>query len=124
MKITLLITTFNSISQKYYTFLKDKQYIVDVVYAINENQMIEEIHKFNPDIILAPFLKKLVPQEIFTKIPTFIFHPGVIGDKGAYSIDNALRTDKKIWGVVILKANSQFDSGDIYASIQFPRSKG
>jgi putative two-component system hydrogenase maturation factor HypX/HoxX len=119
MKITLLITTFNSISQSYYTILKYKGYIVDIVYAINEAQMIDEIKQFDPDIIICPFLKKFVPKQIFTNYPTFILHPGIIGDKGAYSIDNALRDDKKEWGVVILKADENFDGGDIYASVNF-----
>ena len=119
MKITVLITTFNSISQVYYTYLKDKNYKIDIVYAIDENQMIKEINLFNPDIIICPFLKKFVPKQIFSKFPTFIFHPGIIGDRGAYSLDNAIRTDKKIWGVVILKANEKFDGGDIYLNINF-----
>ena len=119
MKITLLITTFNSISQNYYTILKQKGFKVDVVYAINEKQMVDEVKKFNPDIIISPFLKKFVPKEIFNIYPTFILHPGIIGDKGAYSIDNALRENKKIWGVVILKANNDFDGGDIYVNVDF-----
>ena len=119
MKITLLITSFNSISQNYFTILKEKEHIVDVVYAIDETQMIDEIQEFNPDIIICPYLKKFVPKKIFTTYPTFILHPGIIGDKGAYSIDNALRTSQKTWGVVILKADENFDGGDIYASVEF-----
>ena len=54
-KITLLITTFNSTSQLAYTYLKERGYSVDVVYAINEQQMLQEVQAFAPDIILAPF---------------------------------------------------------------------
>jgi putative two-component system hydrogenase maturation factor HypX/HoxX len=119
MKITLLVTTFNSISQNYYAILKHKGFKVDTVYAINEKQMIDEVKQFNPNIIICPFLKKFVPKEIFNIYPTFILHPGIIGDKGAYSIDNALRENKTLWGVVILKANDNFDGGDIYSSVDF-----
>ena len=119
MKITLLISTFNSISQSYYTILKDNGYSIDIVYAINDTQMIDEINEFSPDIILCPFLKKFVPKEIYNFYDTYILHPGIIGDKGPYSIDNALKDDKKVWGVVILKANESFDGGDIYASVDF-----
>ena len=119
MKITLLISTFNSISQSYYTILKDKGYSIDIVYAINDTQMINEIDEFKPDIILCPYLKKFVPKEIYNIYDTYILHPGIIGDKGAYSIDNALRESKKQWGVVILRANDSFDGGDIYASVDF-----
>jgi putative two-component system hydrogenase maturation factor HypX/HoxX len=119
MKITLLITTFNSISQSYYTILRDKSFKVDVAYAISDTQMISEIGQFKPNIVICPYLKKFVPKEIFNTYPTYILHPGIIGDKGAYSIDNALKTGQKTWGVVILKANENFDGGDIYANVEF-----
>ena len=119
MKITLLISTFNSLSQLAYTKLKALGHHIDVVYAINKEQMIKEVQEFNPDIVFCPFLKKFVPSEIFTLYPTFILHPGIIGDKGAYAIDNAIREGRKKWGVVILRANKEFDGGDIYASVEF-----
>ncbi len=119
MKTTLLITAFNSLSQLAYTKLKDLGHKVDVVYAINKEQMIREVGEFEPDFIFCPFLKKFVPKEIFNSYPTFILHPGIIGDRGAYAIDNAIREDKKKWGVVILKANDEFDGGDIYANVEF-----
>jgi len=119
MKITLLISAFNSISQSYYTILKNKNFKVDVVCAINDSQMISEVRDFKPDIIICPYLKKYVPEVIFSTIKTFILHPGIIGDKGAYSIDNAIRDNKKAWGVVILKANNCYDGGNIWASVDF-----
>lgn len=119
MKITLLISTFNSTSQLAYTYLKDEGHIIDVVYAIHEEQMITEVNAFMPDIILSPYLKKFVPQILYEKYPTFILHPGIIGDKGAYSLDNAIREQKEAWGVVYLRANGEFDGGDIYAQSLF-----
>ncbi len=119
MKITLLVTNFNSLSQMAYTKFKDLGHRVDVVYAINEGQMIEEVEAFAPDIVVCPFLKKFVPKEIFTKYPTFIVHPGIIGDKGAFALDNAIRRGVKEWGVTILRANEEFDGGDVYAEVRF-----
>jgi len=119
MKITLLISTFNSTSQLAYTYLKERGYSVDVVYAINEQQMLQELQTFAPDIILAPFLKKFVPASIYNSYATYILHPGVRGDKGAYSLDNALHEKKKEWGVVYLRANDEFDGGAIYAEVNF-----
>ena len=119
MKTTLLITTFNSISQLIYVKLKDLGHVVDVVYAINEKQMIKEIGEFNPEIILCPFLKKYVPKKIFNSYPTFIFHPGPFGDKGAYSLDLAIKNGAKEWGVTILRANKEYDSGEVYYTSNF-----
>ena len=123
MKITLLVTTFNSLSQMAYTKLKDLGHKVDVVYAINDAQMIQEVAAFCPDIIICPFLKKFVPKEIFNSYPTFIIHPGIIGDKGAFALDNAIDKEKKEWGVTILKANEEFDGGDVYAEVCFAMRK-
>ena len=117
--ITLLITTFNSLSQAVYTTLKDRGYILDVVYAINRSQIIEEIEAFKPDIILCPFLTKYIPKEIYENYPTFVFHPAPIGDRGAYSLDYAVFNRLKEWGGVWLRANELYDGGDIYASDNF-----
>ncbi len=118
-KVTLLISTFNSTSQLAYTHLKALGYRVDVVYAINASQMIKEVEEFKPDIILSPYLKKFIPKEIYDVYPTFVLHPGIRGDKGAYSLDNAIKDAKKEWGVVYLKADDNFDGGDIYAEVDF-----
>ncbi|HHD74805.1 MAG TPA: hydrogenase, partial [Nitratifractor sp.] len=114
MKITLLVDTFNSLSQAIYTALKDLGYRLDIVYAINKEQTIEELNAFYPDIILSPYLTKFIPKEIFNTYPTFVLHPGVRGDRGSYSLEYALRRHKE-WGIVWLRANEQFDGGDIYA---------
>ena len=116
MKITLLVTSFNSLSQLTYTYLKDKDYFVDIVYS-NSNTKMEEINTFKPDIILCPFLKDFISKEIYEVYPTFIFHPGIKGDRGAYSLENSLSL--KNWGVVILKANDIYDGGDIYTNYDF-----
>jgi len=119
MKILLLTTTFNSLTQAVYTKLKDKGYKVTVTFAITKKQMIEEIEAFNPQIILSPFLKSYIPKEIYENYSTYIFHPAPIGDRGAYSLDYAILNGEKIWGGVWLQANELYDGGDIYASANF-----
>lgn len=118
MRILLLISSFNSLSQKVYVKLKQSHQL-SIKFAINNELMIEEVDRFKPDIILCPFLKTFIPVEIFTKIPTFIIHPGIIGDRGHHSLDNAILKEKKQWGVVVLKANENYDGGDIYSEIRF-----
>jgi putative two-component system hydrogenase maturation factor HypX/HoxX len=115
MKITLLITTFNSISQAIYTYLKDRSYTIDITYAINPSQLYKEIEAFDPDIILSPFLKSYLSKEIYQNYPTFIFHPAPIGDRGAYSLDYAVFNGVKLWAGVWLRAEELYDGGDIYA---------
>jgi len=118
MKITLLVTSFNSLSQAIYVWLKDRNYKIDVVY-INSITRDSEIEEFKPNIILCPFLKHYIPSSIYQKYPTFVFHPGVRGDRGAYSIEWALINEEKRWGGVWLKAVKELDAGDIYAFGEF-----
>ncbi len=119
MTLTLLITTYNSLSQAVHTTLKDRGYKIDIVYAINKTQIIKEIKAFNPQLILCPFLKSYIPKEIYENYPTFVFHPAPIGDRGAYSLDYAIVNKVREWGGVWLKANRLYDGGDIYASANF-----
>ena len=63
--------------------------------------------------------KKFIPKEIFINTPSFILHPGIRGDRGHNSLDHALLQVKKEWGVVILKANEEFDAGEIYSEVNF-----
>jgi putative two-component system hydrogenase maturation factor HypX/HoxX len=113
-KITLLITSFNGLSQAIYCWLKDNNYTVDITYA-KSTTLKDEINQFNPHLILSPFLKDFIKPNIYEKYPTFVFHPGVIGDRGAYSIEWALWNNEKNWGGVWLKANELFDGGNIYS---------
>lgn len=119
MKILLLVSAFNSLTQRVFCELKDMNHTVSVQFAINDKAMIDEEERFKPDIIFCPYLKKFIPQEIFLKTPTFILHPGIRGDRGHNALDHALRDEKKEWGVVILRANEEFDGGDIYSEVRF-----
>ncbi len=95
------------------------QHVVSVQFSTSDKEMIEEAQRFKPDIIFCPYLKKYIPKELFLNTPTFILHPGIRGDRGHNALDHAIRDDKKEWGVVILRANEEFDGGDIYAHVSF-----
>ncbi len=119
MKILLLCTAFNSQTQAVYTWLEDRGYQVAVSYAISEVQMLEEIEGVSPELILCPFLKQYLPENIYANYPTYIFHPGPIGDRGPNALEYALQSHTKTWGLVILRANALYDGGDIYAQQDF-----
>ncbi len=119
MKILLLCSAFNSLTQAVYTFLQDRGDEVAVAYAVSEEQMLKEITAFNPELILCPFLKHYLPRSIYGAYPTYIFHPGPKGDRGPNALEYALLNHKKEWGVVILRANEHYDGGDIYSECRF-----
>ena len=119
MKILLIISSFNSLSQSVYCKLQELEHKVFIKFAISKELMIEAVEEINPDIVFCPFLKQFIPNEIFENYPTFVLHPGIIGDRGHNSLDNAINDEVKQWGVVILKANEILDGGDIYAQSNF-----
>jgi len=119
MKILLLCTAFNSQTQAVYTTLKERGNDVVVSFSISEVQMLEEIEAFNPELILCPFLKAYLPASIYEKYPTYIFHPGPRGDRGPNALEYALKSHTREWGLVVLRANSEYDGGDIYAEVGF-----
>ena len=119
MKILLLVTAFNSQTQAIYTRLQDKGESVSVCFAVNESKMLKEIQDFEPELILCPFLKVYLPASIYEQYPTYIFHPGPKGDRGPNALEYALQSHTKKWGIVVLRANSEYDAGDIYAQQDF-----
>jgi putative two-component system hydrogenase maturation factor HypX/HoxX len=119
MKILLLISSFNSLSQSVFCKLEEENHSVHICFAINTEHIKEEVQSFKPDIIFCPYLKSFLSKEVYENTPTFILHPGILGDRGHQSLDNAINDEHKDWGVVILKANEELDGGDIYASSDF-----
>lgn len=115
MRILLVVSAFNSLSQRVFCHLRDRGEKVGVAFAITDTQLNAEVEAYAPDIIIAPFLKKRIPESIWSRIPTFIVHPGIAGDRGAHALDWAILNQSSEWGVSILRANGEYDAGDIYA---------
>ncbi len=123
MRILLISTVFNSLTQRIYCETKEMGHAVSVQFAISDAEMLRAVETFVPEIIICPYLTRFIPATIFERVPTFIVHPGIRGDKGAFSLDHALLEGKKMWGVTVIRANSEFDGGDIWASETFTMRK-
>ncbi|RLA63819.1 MAG: hydrogenase maturation protein [Epsilonproteobacteria bacterium] len=113
MKILILCHSFNSLSQRVFVELK-KDHQVSVELDINESITESAVNIFNPDVIIAPFLKRKISASIWRNYPTLIVHPGIPGDKGPSSLDWAILNEEKVWGVTILSANGEYDGGEIW----------
>ena len=119
MRILIISTVFNSLTQRIYCEMKESGHTVSVQFAIDDASMQDAVESFHPDIILCPYLTRFIPASVYENIPVFIIHPGVLGDKGPHSLDHALLEEKSEWGVSIIRANNEFDGGDIWASQEF-----
>lgn len=93
---------------------------VKVHIVSSEKNMIDAVNEFQPDLIIAPYLKTKIPEIIWKNYTCFIVHPGIVGDRGSSSLDWAILNDKKEWGVTILEAAEKMDAGKVWATTTFP----
>ncbi len=123
MRILLLVSAFNSLTQRVYCALKENGHMLSVQFSIDDKSMQKAVEEFKPEIIFSPYLIKKVPISIWKKIPVIIIHPGPLGDRGASSLDWAVFKNEKSWGVTALQANDAMDAGDIWATKNFDMRK-
>ncbi|WP_136667199.1 enoyl-CoA hydratase-related protein [Flavobacterium sp. H122] len=115
MKIFFTVSSFNGLSQRIFVELKLLGHEIHVHQLINEKSIIAAVENFQPQLVIAPFLKKAIPEAIWKNYICLIVHPGIRGDRGAYSLDWAIMNNDKEWGVTLLQANEEMDGGDIWA---------
>ena len=120
MRILLLVHGFNSLSQRLFVELVNDGHDVSVEFDISDANLSEAVALFRPDVILAPFLKRAIPENIWRHYRCLIVHPGVIGDRGPSALDWAILNGERHWGVTVLQAEAEMDAGPIWASREFP----
>jgi putative two-component system protein, hydrogenase maturation factor HypX/HoxX len=119
MRILFVTSAHNSLSQRLLIELTERGHEVRVCVVATGQEMIDAVSQDTPDLIIAPMLKTAVPEEVWSKHVCLIVHPGVKGDRGAYSLDWAITTGQWVWGVTILQAFAEMDAGPIWASHNF-----
>ena len=126
MKILLLSSAYNSLTQLAHVWLQASHYDVAVAAATTAAAMREAVAQSRPDLILCPMLAHVIPRDIWESHTCVVIHPGVVGDRGAHSLDWAILNEEPAWGVIAVQAVEQVDSGPIWASYEFamrPASK-
>jgi putative two-component system hydrogenase maturation factor HypX/HoxX len=119
MNILFLTSAHNSLSQRLSIELTERGHAVTVTLATSEEVMLRSVAEHNPELIIAPMLKSAIPEAIWSKRICLIVHPGIKGDRGAFSLDWAIMTGEKSWGVTILQAAAEMDAGPIWATQEF-----
>jgi len=120
MRILLISSAYNSLTQRVHAELADRRHEVSVELAVSDQAMRDAVGRFDPDLIVAPMLTRAIPDDIWSARPCFIIHPGPVGDRGPSSLDWAIMDGAGRWGVTVLQANAEMDAGDIWASAEFP----
>ncbi len=119
MRVLLLSHAFNSLTQRLWLELEAEGHEVSLEYDINDATTRAAVALFQPDVILAPFLKRAIPADIWRNTRTLIVHPGPLGDKGPSALDHAVQEQRETWGVTVLEARAEMDAGPAWAQQPF-----
>ena len=120
MRILFLTHAFNSLTQRLFVELRERGHQVAVEFDINDEVSLEAVSLCQPDLIIAPFLKRAIPETIWRQLTCLVVHPGIPGDRGPSALDWAILNGAQRWGVTVLQANAEMDAGEIWASAAFP----
>jgi putative two-component system protein, hydrogenase maturation factor HypX/HoxX len=120
MRILFLTHSFNSLTQRLFVELRRLGHEVSVEFDINDRVTEEAVSLYRPDLVLAPFLKRALPESVWRRTLCWIVHPGPVGDRGPAALDWAIQEGAREWGVTVLQADAEMDAGDVWASVGFP----
>lgn len=119
MRILFLTHAFNSLTQRLYVELAAQGHELSIELDINDSVTIEAVALFKPHLILAPYLRRAIPETIWRKHLCLIVHPGIVGDRGPSALDWAIMNGVAEWGVTVLQAEAEMDAGPVWASETF-----
>jgi len=124
MRILLLTHSFNSLSQRLFGVLQALGHTVSVELDIADAVTEEAVAMFQPDVVLAPFLKRRIPETVWAHTVCLVVHPGIPSDRGPSALDWAITRGDAQWGVTVLQAVQALDAGEVWAWEPFTMRAG
>ncbi|WP_347900939.1 hydrogenase maturation protein [Pseudomonas purpurea] len=126
LKIVLLSSAFNGLTQRAWLDLRQSGHEPSVVLFTTEAEVCERIEASGADLVICPFLKDRVPQQLWSnrQRPLVIIHPGIVGDRGASALDWVITQQVTRWGVTALQAVEEMDAGPIWSTYEFNVPEG
>lgn len=120
LRILFLVSAHNGLSQRAWTALRELDHDVTVAVVSSAAAMEAAVREHDPQLIVCPFLKAMIPESIWSTRRCLIVHPGPLGDRGPSSLDWAIELNARRWGVTVLQANDEPDAGQVWATREFP----
>ncbi|WP_298828618.1 enoyl-CoA hydratase-related protein [uncultured Piscinibacter sp.] len=124
MKLLLLCHAFNGLTQRLHCALREAGHTVAVELDIADAVTEEAVALADPDLVIAPFLKRRIPESVWSVRPCLVVHPGPPGDRGPAALDWAVLRGDAEGGVTVLQATAEFDAGPVWAFRTFPLRPG
>jgi putative two-component system hydrogenase maturation factor HypX/HoxX len=119
LRVLLLAHSFNSLTQRIHVELAGRGHDVSVELDVHHDLTRQGIALFHPDVVIATFLKRAIPEDIWRSVRCLIVHPGIPGDRGPAALDWAILDAREAWGVTVLEAEAERDAGPVWASASF-----
>lgn len=119
MRILLIASSYNSLTQRVHAELRDRGHTVPVEITPDTASVRDAVARHRPDLVVAPLLRAVVPKDVWTAHHCLIVHPGPAGDRGPSSLDRAIQDGVTEWGVTVLQADEELDAGDVWATVPF-----
>ncbi|WP_314177404.1 hydrogenase maturation protein [Streptomyces winkii] len=119
MRILLVASAFNSLTQRVYAELTDLGHELEAVCGAGDDGVREAAVQHRPELVIAPMLKTAIPEDVWSRHVCLVVHPGPPGDRGPSSLDWAIAAGTRRWAVTVLQAEAGMDAGDIWASVPF-----
>ena len=120
MKILFLTHAFNALAQRLHGELAALGHEIVIEFDVNDALVAEALALAKPDLVIAPFLKRRIPESTWRAVPCLVVHPGPPGDRGPSSLDRAILDGEHEWGVTVLQATGEMDGGPVWAHAPFP----
>lgn len=120
MRILFLTHGFNSLTQRLYAELSERGHEVSIEFDIHDDVTVDAVRLHAPDVIVAPYLKRAIPEAVWRHHLCLVVHPGIRGDRGPSALDWAILNGERKGGVTVLQAGAEMDAGDIWAETRFP----
>ncbi|GHH86798.1 hydrogenase maturation factor HoxX [Streptomyces sulfonofaciens] len=120
MRILLIASAFNSLTQRVHAELRDRGHTVAHAVVRDGDSVRAAVERHDPKLVIAPLLRTAIPEDVWSRRTCLVVHPGPPGDRGPSSLDWAIQEGQAAWGVTVLQADAVFDAGDVWASASFP----
>ncbi|MFF2658500.1 hydrogenase maturation protein [Kitasatospora sp. NPDC058032] len=120
MRILLVASAYNSLTQRVHAALRDLRHPVEVHLAGDDGALRAVVRRHAPDLVVAPMLTTALPRDVWSAVTCLIVHPGPPGDRGPSALDWAIHEGAAEWGVTVLQADEVMDAGPVWASEPCP----
>ncbi|MEU8350097.1 enoyl-CoA hydratase-related protein [Streptomyces sp. NPDC048845] len=127
MHVLLVASAFDSLTQRILTELRDRGHTTDTAVAGDEEAVRRAVHRYAPELLIAPRLDTVIPEDVWSARTCLVVHLGPPGDRGPSPLDRACRDGVRRWGVTVHQATGELGAGDVWSWVPFtvpPVGKG